>query len=404
MTITFTHWITTAKQGLACLLALSMAQFASATVPYTPLPPTGPPILGPSVQTARSIPGKEYSHDFDLSTAGAGGVPDPEQVIAWDGIGGAADGLDYSFTRPNDTESQVDAIAHSRDTLYRALRVDRAHLAFSHDDRVTGYDAAGGIIPVAVPSFGPVALSNGNTIFGAGELSVERSGSLAPPESQSGWTKASLINAMPEPRDVDGVELWGPEPAISSNADKYSLDLDFETGTSVWNLSGSSYISHATIIGAVTSLLGAIPGTAILPNEDQEGRNTINLDALMVMDVVDTPDEFEQSPEGATDSILFSIRQILDPADPDGYYATGSEIFQLDAGLGASFLDHGGHLWDHDYSLTALRLVGLPNEVYSVIDINAIEAIGAARVPEPACATMLLLSALGLASIRRRRA
>ena len=46
----------------------------------------------------------------------------------------------------------------------------------------------------------------------------------------------------------------------------------------------------------------------------------------------------------------------LDPADPDGYYATGSELFVLDSWWGVGFLNHGGHLWDHAYSLTNLAL------------------------------------------------
>ena len=73
--------------------------------------------------------------------------------------------------------------------------------------------------------------------------------------------------------------------------------------------------------------------------------------------------------------------------DPDGYYATGSELFVLEstfAGPKVSFLDHGGHTWDHAYSLTELAVVGLPGgpepDGLVVIDINAIEAIGEDQV------------------------
>ena len=370
--------------------ALLMTGAATAVVPYSPLPPSPAPLVGPGVPGPKMVTGKEFSHDIDFSVASGAATPDPEQVLLWDGAGGVADGIDFSGTRATfETDRQVDAIAHHHDMLFRELRGDYAHLIFSHDDEVAA-PAPGGFVPMMMPSAGPVFLTNGMAIGGAGELSVEEAGVFAPPSLQTPWASQPEISAMPLPVDVDGVEVWGPEPSENmpmGDTDKYSLELDFESGTSVWNASGTPYISHSMIVGAVTSLLGPIPGPAILPYDDQEGPNAINLDALMVQDVVGDFDVFDiEQPGGEggreADAIIFSIRQIMNPADPDGYYATGSELFVLDALSGASFLSHGGHVWDHGYSLAALRTFDEETqELGAVIDVNAIEAI--AEVPLP---------------------
>ncbi len=74
------------------------------------------------------------------------------------------------------------------------------------------------------------------------------------------------------------------------------------------------------------------------------------MDAMMVNDNA-VEDPFEPATiVSPGDTVLFSIRQIPDPGDPDGYYATGSELFVLGGVGGPAFLMHGGHLWDHAYS------------------------------------------------------
>jgi hypothetical protein len=139
-----------------------------------------------------------------------------------------------------------------------------------------------------------------------------------------------------------------------------------------------------------------------------EGVDAINLDALMVRDIIDDgegPDTFDRDPDGQIgDRIIFSISQIPNPQDPDGYYATGSELFVLDASQPnlPTFLFHGGHLWDHNYALSNLKIApNLIDNGYAVIDINAIEAISEGVVPEPA--TWLLLPLAGIAAIGLRR-
>lgn len=389
------------NRWLASLAAtLTLAGSAKATIPYTPVT-SGGFLIGPGVVPPEELRGKEYSHDFDHTTAGAGGAPDPQQVVAWDGIGGTTDGLDFTGTRPRWTpEQEIDAIANHNDALFRQLRRDASHLVFSHDDEISFITAAGGSFPGGVPAAGPVPLSNGMVIGGAGEVSIENAGLFASPETQGLWASQSQVNGMPLPRDVDGLELWGPEPALDGDTDKYSLDLDFLSGVSVWNGSGSAYLAHAAIVGAVESLLGPIPGPAILPFDNQEGRNAINLDALMVQDVFGEDESFDRDPTGATDgdTLIFSIRQIVDPSDPSGYYATGSELFVLNAATGASFLDHGSHTWDKGYALSSLMVAG-PNG-RGVIDINAIESV--AGIPEPAGAALLGLSLFAMVATRHR--
>ena len=226
---------------------------------------------------------------------------------------------------------------------------------------------------------------------------------------QTPWASAPEVNGMPLPVDVDGLEVWGKEPGevnepevpVYGDADKYSLDVDLPSGVSVWNAAGTPYVGWGSIVSAVESLLGPVPGTAFSLRDEHQGRQAINLDALMVNDIIESTDVFNEDfglpgAEGVLDQneqpidpfgvegnvrgdqIIFSIRQIVDPADPDGYYSTGSELFVLDSLAGASFLEHGGHVWDHGFSLTELAIMGSPDQQFEfgVIDINGIEAIG----------------------------
>jgi hypothetical protein len=414
--------------GAASLLANSTAH---ATIPYGGLTGGIPGALGPGLASPKVVPGKEYSHDIDHTTLGGGGVPDPQQVIAWDGSGGTADGLDYSGTRPNyPADDQVDALANRLDHLFVQVigspnLADRAHMIFSHDDEISVYPngpppvgGVGAFNPVTLPAAfhgGPVTLTTGKQIGGTGELSYELATAYSPPSTVGIWATQADINGMPNPIDVDAVELWGPEPAFKADSEKYSLDVDFFSGTSVWSLDlannvSTPYISQNQIRAAVTSLLGPVPGGAVLPFPTFiDGDNAINLDALMVQDIIPNPagpDTFDRDPAGGIgDRILFSIRQIPNPNDPDGYYATGSEVFVLDGTQPnvATYLFHGGHLWDHAYALNNLQITpALINGAYAIIDLNALEAVSEGVVPEPATWMVLLVGGVAVVAIRRR--
>ncbi|MBN1912009.1 MAG: PEP-CTERM sorting domain-containing protein [Pirellulales bacterium] len=393
-----------------CGLALTWCSGAWATTPYGSVTP-GYPSLGPGLAPPSIIPGKEYSHNLDENTTGAGGVLDPLQVIAWDGSGGTMDGVDFTPGQNYLPEDEVDAIANHADFLFNQLKTDDAHLIFSVDDvftMFTGATPGPGVLPVA----GPVTLANGHMIGGAGELSYELGvyGGVNSPSDQGVWAKRHEINNSPLPRDIDGVEVWGPEPAEKADADKYSLDVDYDSffpagggpvpgdAVSVWNADGTVYIEHSKIVAAVTSLLGSdLPGQQV---------GLINLDALMVRDVVPDDKTFQRNPNGPEaehDQIIFSIRQIPNPLDLTGYYATGSELFVLDATGHVEFLRHGGHLWDKLYAVTNFDVYSGDDEHYGVLDINAIEGITANVVPEPSSIMLLGLAAVGLAVAFRRK-
>jgi MYXO-CTERM domain-containing protein len=407
----------------ALVAGMAATSASWATLPYVPVVPGGP-VLGPGVAPPRIVLGKEYSHDMDHMITAVGTAPSPEQVVTWDGSGGVANGLNYVGTRTTFTIlSQVDAIANHGDALYVPLREDVAHIIYSIDDAATAFIPGLGHVPVKVPSAGPITIPDAikagvNIIGGAGEISYElgvagaAAGNL--PNTHGIWATQAQINAMPFPDDIDGLEVWGPEPgpvppggtaSPLGDSDKYSLDVDTLSAglpggaVSVWSLSGSPYILHSTIVAAVTTLLGDIP-TPVDAN--------INLDALMVRDVAGDIDDFGRAPDGALDEIIFSIRQIPNPADATGYYATGSELFVLTAAGGpasVSFLHHGGHLWDKAYALanmTSLLPDATGQMVRAQLDLNALEAIPEA-VPEPACAGMALFAVAGLMVRRRRR-
>ncbi|MCA9239715.1 MAG: PEP-CTERM sorting domain-containing protein [Planctomycetales bacterium] len=399
----------------AAALLMAIVAPVRATIPYGgaggAIPGFGKGLIDDDL-----VGGKEYSHDRDSTSIGGGAVGPPpfdaEQIVAWDGKGGVVDVTDYTGTRPAYTpDDEIDAIANHGDYAYTEVRTERAHLLFSLDDRynIVGL-GGGGVFPAILPSGlsstypgpGVVPLGNGNSVGGAGEISFEL-GLIGgnPPDTQGVWANQPEINGMPFPDDINGLEVWGPEPPLA-DADKYSLMDDVFSGgaaggaTSVWNASGTPYIPHAAIVAAVTALL---PG----PRPTGPIEEFVNLDALMVHDVLGDPDRFDPGPVGAGpgDEIIFSIRQIPNPADPDGFYATGSELFVLNASAPPMYLSHGGHPWDHAYSLAVFGGFAVPGQQAFAYDINAIEAVGEFSVPEPLSLGLLAIGVVGLAGKRR---
>lgn len=163
------------------------------------------------------------------------------------------------------------------------------------------------------------------------------------------------IWAMPPQIDQHGVtdltalEVWGPE--MYPDANRYSLAGD--PGWSVYAFPGGGLVTPQQIATAI----GA-------PNL------TVDLDALMV--------------NGET--YLFSIA----PAGP----FDGGEIWVWNSANpapgSASFLNHGGHLWDTAFNVTGI----LGSE-----DVDALEAVS---TPEPGTLLMFVLGLLGLVGWRGR--
>lgn len=382
---------------LAATVGLWPASSAQATTVYNNSGPFATPILKPAsmpgLPAPEHVPGKEYSTDFDSTTAG---IADPGRVITWDGLGGTADWLNFTDRRTLYAgDDDVDAMANFFDTLVAETRADSAHLIFS-------VAASTGVSPS-----GPIYLQdNDNQLGGAGELSYERAGAFPLPPGQSlqhVWADRTSINGGATPDDVDAVELWGPEPAFTyDERNKYSLHDDHASydavlpgdAVSVWNYDGTPFLAHSMIVDVVEELLG----TPADPGLDYIAK--IDVDALMIYSINGSPYTFDPDMgTGDDDVVLFSIRQIADPQDVEhhGYYATGSEIFWLDGSGNRGFLHHGGHDWSRDYAVSHLRLL----DGSGIVDIDALEAVTA--VPEPPAAGLALLGVLGLWALTLRR-
>lgn len=173
-------------------------------------------------------------------------------------------------------------------------------------------------------------------------------------ENESGvistWATTVEVNGAPGALDdLDALEVWGADGI--SDTTQYSVFGD-AGGVAIFNLDGSTFATSADI----ASMIG-------LPSTDG-----LDLDALMV--------------NGSR--IMFSIRPVA------GF--DGGEIWVGDLSTGAaSFLDHGGHLWDTAFDVGAAT--GCLNE-----NVDALEAT--ALVPEPASMTAMVL---GAAAMLRRR-
>lgn len=281
--------------GLAMLAGL-------ATLPTTGL------ALDPISQLL--VPGKEYSNLIDKNAAGA---PAAGQIVFWTGTGSATD----TVVLPG---GEVDALANSGDAFFFEVVNNNAALLIS----VQG-DAPG--VPIQAEN----------------EL-----GTI------STWATKTEVNGAPGTLDdLDGLEVYGPDPGTDAN--RYSLFGD-AGGVAVWDDLGNPIVSTADI-AALTGLV--------------DYREFLDVDALMMNG----------------DWIMFSLRPILSAG------IDGGEIWVGNLSTGASgFLFHGGHFWDTAFDVGLAT--GCLNE-----NIDALEAVQ--LVPEPASLTAM---ALGAAALLRRRA
>jgi hypothetical protein len=162
-------------------------------------------------------------------------------------------------------------------------------------------------------------------------------------------------------RDLSGLEVWGPENAVDTT--HWSLRGDPAPGPggppcSVFDSSGCVY---------TTLDIGAAIGVTAF--------GLVDLDALMV--------------NGAR--IIFSVRPI------PNFGIDGGEIWVWNGpGTAATFLNHGGHLWDTAHDVKGH--FGVANE--NVQDIEAISFI-----PEPASFGLIglaLVAAAGRRFLKKR--
>jgi hypothetical protein len=177
--------------------------------------------------------------------------------------------------------------------------------------------------------------------------------------------------------NLDALELWGPLGA--DDARFYSLNGDY-TGTSVFvQVGGVSqpFLSQGQISLAIAPLFTTPP-----PAPDVDGLMVKDGDANNVW-----------SPG---DAVIFSIRA--------SGSADGGEIIHWVQGSAATFLSHGGHLWDNGFNVSAT--FGLPA---GTEDVDALEASPPGQVAAPAVPVPILgiggaaLLAVGLVSVSAYR-
>jgi len=274
------------------------------------------------------VSGKEYT---DYPDKDASGNLDPMQVITWDGVGGVADSFDYTKTIPDISDAEVDALANHGDALFLDVIANRSALLISvQGDPIAPilYEAISGAVGV--------------------------------------WATAPQINQHGV-KDLDALEVWGPE--LIDDSDMFSLMYD-PLRVAIWAFTppagpSVTYVTDAQIANAI-----GMPGY----------ENKIDLDGLMVYDT--TGDDYF---DPYFDWIMFSIM-------PIGMF-DGGEIWVWGGGNpAAQFLNHGGHLWDTNFNVTAR---------FGAENVDALEAVS--TVPEPGTLILLGTGLAGIAGYVRLR-
>jgi hypothetical protein len=333
----------------SCFLLSSSPSMGNPWAPMTSAVP-GPSILVPS---AKEVPGKDFS---DVRDRDAAGFLDPEQVVAWDGLGGVRDSYDYSGSRaafPEVAQDQaVDGLAAGGDALFQSVIDNQAALLFSVEtdpdiyfERATGF-------PAAPAGFGL-------------------------------WASALDIDAMNPPLDTDALEVWGGDN--NDDSDRYSIAGDpfimipgGAAKVAVWQyaLPGGPSAPHTFTTDLAAAMDLQYVGVGLGGPLWGQLVELMDVDAIMMF-----------GPR-----VLFSIRPLdLTPAAP--FFFDGGEIWEYNgAGVPTEFLDHGGHLWSTAFDVRAT--FGLNHE-----NIDAIEAV-AQFVPEPSA---LLLGMLAMALLIQPR-
>jgi hypothetical protein len=332
--------------------------------PWVPLINPAGPFPNNVVLSPNRVPGKDFSDVRDRDELA---IPDPQQVVAWDGSGGVRDSHDYNGTQNpplvnlNPFIQEVDGIAAGGDALFQELRDNQAALVFS--------------------------------VEGDARVLFERETGLpASPPGHGVWATPAQIDAMNNPVDTDGLELWGGDQ--NDDSDRYSLAgdpfADFTTShrkVAVWSftpaLGPSTPHTFTSDLASSISLQLGYGATGPVFGQLVE---LLDVDAIMAF-----------GPQ-----LTFSIRPISFSvqvgAGPVLITFDGGEIFEYDGpGQATEFLNHGGHLWDTGFNLiTAFPDLNLTSE-----NIDALEAV--AGIPEPSTFMLAMLAAMVPLRFLRRR-
>jgi len=387
----------------ACLAAFvgtpALLESGSAKAqPYgSPVPP-GPfvsPAPSSSLPSPVQVPGKEISFgnlpamegDRDQLFANA-----PGQAVFFDGV--RVPGQSGLRNAWNFDGFQVDAMANIRDVLFQAVRNDSTWLLFSVQN-----DRYGNAIFAEAPRTGQICLwsiigckSTNNTPEVVGEYfagfgALLKNGNLAdvldPSTTYPVTADGRLI-------DVDGLEVWGPEPALGYNSSTNDLASDANVFSAEGDATFSVKCRTADVCHTYTqSEIAAAIGRSDLAD-------TIDVDGLM------TNSSATLDPGGLPYlEMLLSVRPIggLDGAEIWSWSGVPGEL--------AAPLIHGGHAWDTAFNLRnklidegfgdmALSTTPLGEDV----NLDAIEAASAVPGPLP---LLGLASAFSFSSRIRRR-
>jgi hypothetical protein len=358
--------------------------------PYgDPIPP-GPfvmPVPSSALPAPRYVPGKEVS--FGNLTAQEGDrdqsfASSPGQAVFFDGVNKLPQsGLRNSHFYGN---LQVDAISNKADVLFYDIRNNTTNLLFSVQN-----DRWGNAIFAEHPN-GKISLWSdtkgvvGNFFSSFGPLLVNANSSLII-DSNPSYPVTSTNHLI----DVDGLEVWGPEPTslgLNSGTDdaNYDANVFSPEGDGPFSVKCVNPLDNCRLYSQadIANAIGR-PDLAA----------SIDIDGLMthISSAVD--------PQGKNYlEMHFSIRPI------DGF--DGAEIWTWDGQPGnpATALMHGGHLWDTAFNLRqTLMNQGFSDPALSTAqpgdDVN-LDALEAASVPGP-LPVIGLVSAFGFTRRLRRR-
>lgn len=323
----------------SCVLVGNLITFPLKAI-ASPFQSQGPfviPEAGRNIPSPPQVPGKEFSDNLDRDSLGN---LDSLQVIAWDGVGGTADALDYDELDIFLVDQQVDALANIADDLFFEVISDSSALLFSTE-------------------------TDPNIYY---EKTKNPQGDI--------WATPTEIDSMNPVTDVDGLEVWGLDIPIFADADRFSLAGD----PLVAGFGKTSVFAFDFDLRGFTPYIS----TAELANAVGVPEDLFDLDGMMTFDL-NLDNVFDEG-----DWIVFSIAPIT-AQDIDG-----GEIWVLQKGRPIEFLEHGGHLWDTEFDVMGSYNTESEN-------INALEAVSA-DIPEPSSvlAIAMVMGLGGLNKIKRR--
>jgi hypothetical protein len=370
---------------------------AAKAQPYgVPIPP-GPfvaPLPGAKLPLPRRVPGKEVS--FGNLEAMEGDrdqffIKVPGQVVFFDGVLRLSQsGLRNAWKFD---DFQVDAIANVGDVLFDAVRLDSTWLLFSVQN-----DRYGNAIFAEAPQTGKICLwsikgckSTNNTPEVVGEH-LEGFGALLKdgnPLEVIDESPTYPVTADGHLIDVDGLEVWGPEPVLGYNP----LTTDPASDANVFSAEGDPGFSVRCRTAGICHTYTQSEIAAAIGRPDLA--SSIDVDGLMT------------NPSAVLDADGLPYLQMHFSVRPN-VGLDGAEIWTWSGVPGelAAPLIHGGHAWDTAFNLRQ-KLIdqGFGDMALSTAapgeDVN-LDALEAASVPGP-LPLVGLASALSFSSRIRRR-